>query len=380
MQTRSKLFLATLLAGCLAVALATLRQPTPALSPQPAIPVRVISVEQRDVPRSLQAIGAVKAGQNVEVRPQVDGLLMRIAVMEGQQVKRGDLLAVLDDRSARAQLDQARAQLRQSEARLRVAQIDLARYRQLGDDKSISHQALDQQQALTDQLEAAVAGDQASIALARVQLSHTQIHSPVSGRVGIRNIDLGNFLRVGDTRSLFSVTQLDPVNVEFALPQRHLPMLHQLLSQTLPARVQALADEDSTVPLGDGHLLLIDNQVAAGTGTVRVKAEFANPDARLWPGQLVSVTLATEPLRNALVVPPRVVQRGLDGYFAYRVSADEVESVALRVLHQDSQLAVVEGVAAGDLLVSDGQSRLKVGARVLIVADTAVANDSGPAQ
>ncbi|WPP00791.1 efflux RND transporter periplasmic adaptor subunit [Pseudomonas sp. HR96] len=382
MQIRSKLLLAALLACCLAVALSTLRRPAPALGVQPVIPVRVISVEQRDVPRSLDAIGAVKARHNVEVRPQIDGLLMRIAVKEGQQVKTGDLLAVFDDRAARATLAQATAQLRQSQAQLRVAQIDLDRYRQLGGDKSISHQVLDQQHALTEQLEAAVAGDQASVALAQVQLSHTLIHSPASGRVGIRNIDPGNVVRAGDAQGLFSVTQLDPITVEFALPQRHLAMLHQLAGQIPPAQVQARADEGSegAAPLGEGHLVLIDNQVAGGTGTVRVKAEFANPHARLWPGQLVNVSLATEPLRDALVVPTRVVQRGLENHFAYRVNGEEVESVPLRVLFQNSELTVVEGVARGDTLVSDGQSRLKPGARVQVVGESSTASAKGPAQ
>ncbi|UVM55130.1 efflux RND transporter periplasmic adaptor subunit [Pseudomonas sp. B21-012] len=337
-----------------------------------AIPVRVVSVKQQDVPRFVSGIGSVLSLHSVVIRPQVEGVLTQLLVKEGQAVKQGDLLATIDDRSIRASLEQAKAQLGQSQAQLQVAEVDLKRYRLLSTDNSVSKQTLDQQQALFNQLKATVLGNQAAIAAAQVQLSYTQIRSPVTGRVGIRNVDAGNFLRVADTQGLFSVTQIDPIGVEFSLPQQLLPTLQGLLTAPTPAVVQAYLEGDGDsggTLLGEGRLSLIDNQVAANTGTIRVKAEFANPDARLWPGQLVTLKLQTALDQKALVVPPQVVQRGIDGHYVYRLNGDKVDSVPVKVLYQDSVLNIIAGVAAGDRLVSDGQSRLKPGAHVEIAPE-----------
>jgi len=346
------------------------RQPAPANRAQTAVPVRVVSVAQQDVPRYASAIGSVLSLHSVEVRPQVEGILTQVLVKEGQWVKQGDLLATLDDRSIRASLDQARAQLGQSQAQIQVAGVDLKRYRLLSSDDGVSKQTLDQQQALVNQLQATVKGNQAAIANAEVQLSYTQIRSPVTGRVGIRNIDPGNLVRTSDTQGLFSVTQIDPIAVEFSLPQQMLPTLQGLLKAQAPALVEAYMDADGERNLlGAGHLALIDNQVSANTGTVRVKAEFDNKDGLLWPGQLVTVRLRTAMDEDALVVPPPVVQRSIDGHFVYRVDGDKVTSVPVKVLYQDSTLNIVAGVKAGDQLVLDGQSRLKSGSRVEITPD-----------
>jgi len=365
-----------LLAGLALLALVALaswygqRHEAPAPRAQAAIPVRVVSVAEQDVPRFASAIGSVLSLHSVEVRPQVEGILTQVLVKEGQWVKQGDLLATLDDRSIRASLDQARAQLGQSQAQIQVAGVDLKRYRLLSTDDGISKQTLDQQQALVNQLQATVKGNQAAIANAEVQLSYTQIRSPVTGRVGIRNIDPGNLVRTSDTQGLFSVTQIDPIAVEFSLPQQMLPTLQTLLKAPTPALVQAYMDADGERNLlGEGHLALIDNQISANTGTVRVKAEFANKDGRLWPGQLVTLRLRTAVDENALVVPPTVVQRSIDGHFVYRVDGDKVTSVPVKVLYQDSTLNIVAGVKAGDQLVLDGQSRLKPGARIEITPD-----------
>lgn len=346
------------------------RQPAPAARAQTAVPVRVVSVAQQDVPRYASAIGSVLSLHSVEIRPQVEGILTQVLVKEGQWVKEGDLLATLDDRSIRASLDQARAQLGQSQAQIQVAGVDLKRYRLLSSDDGVSKQTLDQQQALVNQLQATVKGNQAAIANAEVQLSYTQIRSPVTGRVGIRNIDPGNLVRTSDTQGLFSVTQIDPIAVEFSLPQQMLPTLQGLLKAQTPALVEAYMDADGERNLlGAGHLALIDNQISANTGTVRVKAEFDNKDGLLWPGQLVTVRLRTAMDQDALVVPPPVVQRSIDGHFVYRVDGDKVTNVPVKVLYQDSTLNIVAGVKAGDQLVLDGQSRLKPGSRVEIPPD-----------
>ena len=339
------------------------------------VPVRVVQVLEQDVPRYVSGIGAVLSLHSVTIRPQIDGILTAIQVEEGQTVKAGDLLATLDDRSIKASLDQARAQLGQNQAQLQVALVDLKRYQLLSVDNGVSRQTLDQQQALVNQLKASAQGDQATIAAAQVQLSYTQIQSPVSGRVGIRAVDAGNFLRVSDAQGLFSVTQIDPIAVEFSLPQQQLPLLHELLMAEQPARVKAFIGnaDNSATPLGEGRLSLIDNQVSATTGTIKAKAQFDNPTQSLWPGQLVNVEVQTGLQRDALVVPPQVVQRGLDNYFVYRVNGDKVETVPVQLTFQDTELSIITGVNPGDALVSDGQSRLKPGSRVEVLSEPTAA-------
>ncbi|MDH0748399.1 efflux RND transporter periplasmic adaptor subunit [Pseudomonas sp. GD03842] len=357
------------LVGGLAVGLWTFTRPAPKRITAPtAVPVQVVNVVREDVPRYATGIGSVLSLQNVVVRTQVDGILTRLMVKEGQRVKAGDLLATIDDRSIRAALGQANAQLSQSQAQLNVAEIDLKRYKLLTQDNSIPKQQFDQQQALVNQLKATVQGNQASINAAQVQLSYTQIRSPVTGRVGIRNVDEGNFLRVTDANGLFSVTQIDPIAVEFSLPQDMLPTLHELLAAPAPAKVNAYMGDGTTgTLLGGGTLSLIDNQVAATTGTIRAKALFDNTTEKLWPGQLVSVRIQTAIDRAALKVPPQVVQRGIDQHYVFRVTGDKVEVVPVKVLYQNSDLVLISGVNVNDVLVSDGQSRLKDGAHIEVV-------------
>ncbi|MGZ0706334.1 efflux RND transporter periplasmic adaptor subunit [Pseudomonas piscis] len=345
---------------------------TAKLATPTAIPVRVVEVMRQDVPRYSSGIGSVLSLHSVAIRPQVDGILTRLLVKEGQQVKAGDLLATIDDRSIRAALDQARAQLAQNQAQLQVAQVNLKRYKLLSVDDGISRQTYDQQAALVNQLNATVQGNLAAIDAAQVQLSYTQIRSPVTGRVGIRTVDEGNFLRMTDSQGLFSVTQIDPIAVEFSLPQQMLPTLQRLIKAQSPAAVMAYQGADSDSPgalLGNGHLTLIDNQINTSTGTLRAKAEFDNAGQALWPGQLVTLKIQTALDQGALTVPPTVVQRGLDQHFVYRVKGQQVEAVPVQVLYQDSGLTIVSGVQAGDVLVSDGQSRLKPGSQVQVVGD-----------
>ena len=343
------------------------------LSASTAIPVRVVSVAQQDIPRFVSGIGSVLSLHSVVIRPQVDGILTQLMVKEGQRVKAGDLLASIDDRAIRASLDQAKAQLGESQAQLQVAQVNLKRYKELSIDDGVSKQTYDQQQALVNQLKATALGNQAAIDAAQVQLSYTQIRSPVSGRVGIRNVDEGNFLRTSDAQGLFSVTQIDPIAVEFSLPQQMLPTLQGLIAAQHPASVDAFLGADTDSPaailLGEGRLSLIDNQISATTGTIRAKAEFSNATQTLWPGQLVTVKIQTALDKAALVVPPTVVQRGLDSHFVYRVNGDKVDVVPVHVTYQNSDLTIVTGVQAGDVLVSDGQSRLKAGAQVEVLKE-----------
>lgn len=361
---------------CVALAIVawlSIRPTKTKLSASSAIPVRVVSVAQQDIPRFVSGIGSVLSMHSVVIRPQVDGILTKLQVKEGQLVKAGDLLASIDDRAIRASLDQAKAQLGESQAQLQVAQVNLKRYKELSIDDGVSKQTYDQQQALVNQLKATALGNQAAIDAAQVQLSYTQIRSPVSGRVGIRNVDEGNFLRTSDTQGLFSVTQIDPIAVEFSLPQQMLPTLQGLIAAQHPASVDAFlgADTDSpaAVLLGEGRLSLIDNQISATTGTIRAKAEFNNATQTLWPGQLVTVKIQTALDKAALVVPPTVVQRGMDSHFVYRLNGDKVDVVPVHVAYQNSDLTIVTGVQSGDVLVSDGQSRLKAGALVEVLKE-----------
>ena len=347
-----------------------------------AVPVRVVSVVEKDVPRFASGIGTVLSLHSVVIRPQIDGILTKLLVKEGQLVKKGDLLATIDDRSIRASLDQARAQLGESQAQLAVAQVNLKRYKLLSVDDGVSKQTYDQQQALVNQLKATAQGNQAAIDSAQVQLSYTQIRSSVTGRVGIRNVDEGNFLRASDAEGLFTVTQIDPIAVEFSLPQQMLPTLQRLIAAPDQALVKAYIGADGTTGelLGEGRLSLIDNQINTNTGTLRAKAEFNNAAQRLWPGQLVTLKIQTAIDKGALVVPPTVVQRGLEQHFVYRVQGDKVESVPVEMVYQDSGMHIIKGVNAGDQLVSDGQSRLKPGASIQILGDPPALAKTGQAQ
>jgi RND family efflux transporter MFP subunit len=347
-----------------------------------AVPVRVVSVVEKDVPRFASGIGTVLSLHSVVIRPQIDGILTKLLVKEGQLVKKGDLLATIDDRSIRAGLDQARAQLGESQAQLAVAQVNLKRYKLLSVDDGVSKQTYDQQQALVNQLKATAQGNQAAIDSAQVQLSYTQIRSPVTGRVGIRNVDEGNFLRASDAEGLFTVTQIDPIAVEFSLPQQMLPTLQRLIAAPDQALVKAYIGADGATGelLGEGRLSLIDNQINTNTGTLRAKAEFNNAAQRLWPGQLVTLKIQTAIDKGALVVPPTVVQRGLEQHFVYRVKGDKVESVPVEMVYQDSGTHIIKGVNPGDQLVSDGQSRLKPGASIQILGDPPALAKTGQAQ
>ena len=374
MQIQRKTALIVGVLVVLAVAAWALTRPAKTkLAAPTAIPVRVVSVVQQDIPRFVSGIGSVLSLHSVVIRPQVDGILTKLLVKEGQLVKVGDLLATIDDRTIRANLDQARAQLGESQAQLQVALVNLKRYKLLSVDDGVSKQTYDQQQALVNQLKATAQGNQASIDAAQVQLSYTQIRSPVTGRVGIRTVDEGNFLRMTDTQGLFTVTQIDPIAVEFSLPQQMLPTLQGLINDPEHAQVKAYigADTDGETDnlLGEGHLTLIDNQINANTGTIRAKAEFNNAGQKLWPGLLVTVKIQTALVKDALVVPPTVVQRGLDQHFVYRVKGDKVETVQVQMVFQGSGQDIIKGVNPGDVLVSDGQSRLKPGSTVQVLTE-----------
>jgi multidrug efflux system membrane fusion protein len=330
------------------------------------VPVTVVEAHRKNVPLYLEGVGTAKARSTVIVRPQVDGRIVGIEFKEGQEVKRGDVLARIDPSTYQAQLDQTIAKKALDEAELVNARRDLDRYSQLGSD-IIARKTVDTQRALVEKLTAQIKVDDAAIANAKAFLDYTTILSPIDGRTGIRMVDVGNLVRASDA-GIVVITELRPVSVLFTLPQQQLVQVHKAQAQG-PLAVQALGADGKE--LDRGTLQVVDNQVDQATGTVRMKAEFPNADLQLWPGQFVNVRLHVDTLEKVVVVPTLAVQRGPGGSaFVYVVQPDErVKQQPVVVAHQTEAEAVIShGVAAADRVVTTGFSRLKDGSSVSLPA------------
>jgi multidrug efflux system membrane fusion protein len=373
-ETISHGWTALLLAGVLAAApVAVMAEgpgPAPAGGP-PAVPVSVASVTRSDVPVVLRGLGTVQAYYAVQVRPQVDGVLVNIPVTEGQLVKKGDLLAVIDPRPYQAALDAAEAKKRQDEALLANAQADLQRYSSLAKQDFASHQQVDTQMAMVRQYTAAISGDDALIETAQVNLGFCAIKAPFDGRVGLRTVDPGNFVRAAEATPILPLAQLQPIAVTFTLPQDQLPAVQEAMAAGKPP-VVAFASDNSR-ELDHGTLLTIDNAIDANTGTIRLKAIFPNEASHLWPGQFVNASLTAGVSRGALTVPSAAVQHGQDRMFVYVIKPDQTAGLAPVVLMRDDGVTAViaKGVEEGQQVVVDGQSRLRPGARVTIITTPA---------
>ena len=331
-----------------------------------AVPVTVAEVIKRDVPVIERTIGTVQPYQSVLVRARVDGTLDKVLFTEGQQVKPGELLAQLDPRPYVATLEQAIARRAANEATLTNARQDYTRYSDLANSQVASKQKLDSTKTAVALAEAAVRGDDALIAAARLNLSFTQITAPIAGRAGLRLVDPGNYIRAADNTAaaLVTITQIRPISLVFTLPQDTLPQIHAAMRRgTLP--VSAWSSDDSK-PLSDGELLTVDSAIDATTGTIKLKATFANTDDNLWPGQFVNVRMQIDMRPDVLTVPSNAIQRGQSGLFVFMVKPDK--TVAIRpvdVAQDDGKQAVVtKGLTAGDHIVVAGQSRLTNGTRV----------------
>jgi membrane fusion protein, multidrug efflux system len=350
--------------------------PAPEAGP-PAVPVTVAPVTRSDVPIVLRGLGTVQAYYAVQVRTQVDGVLVNIPVTEGQQVKKGDLLAVIDPRPYQATLDAAQAKKRQDEALLANAQADLQRYSSLARQDFASHQQVDTQTALVRQFTAAISGDEALIETAQVNLGFCAIKAPFDGRVGIRNVDPGNFVRAAEATPILPVAQLQPIAVTFTLPQDQMPAIQTAMAEGKPP-VIAFSSDNST-ELDRGTLLTLDNAIDPSTGTIKLKAIFPNQDSRLWPGQFVNARLIAGMNQAALTVPSAAVQHGQDRMFVYVVKPDQTVALAPVVLARDNGVTamIAKGLEEGQQVVVDGQSRLRPGARVTIIggAPKQAAND-----
>src|SRR5882672_2385920 len=288
---------------------------------QAPVPVVAGKVGRTDVAIYLDGLGTVQAFNTVTVRPRVDGQLQKVGFTEGQDVHAGDLLAQIDPEPFRAQLAQAVGKKGQDAAQLANAQIDLKRESALLEAKIDSQQVYDTAQALVNQLDAAVKADQAAIDSAQVQLDYTTINSPIDGRTGIRQVDQGNIVHATDTNGLVVITQLKPISVVFTLPEQSLTDIQKAMSSN---EVSVLAvDRDNTTQLGEGKLAVIDNQIDTTTGTIRLKATFANDDLRLWPGQFVNARLLLTTRKGGLIVPASAVQRGPDGSYIFVIKDDQ---------------------------------------------------------
>jgi len=333
------------------------------------VPVLVAAVTRADVPVYLDAVGTIKALNTVTVRPQVDGKLLSVNFKEGDDVKKGDVLARIDPVIYQAQLDQAIAKKAQDEAQLANSKIDLERYEKLAATAAINKQQADTQRALVAQNTALVQADQAAINNARAMLGYTTITAPLDGRTGIRIVDEGNYVRSADVNSaIVVITQLRPISVLFNLPQQELPQLNSAAAKG-PLNVEAQRSDTDEV-IDRGLLRVVDNQVDQTTGTVKLKAEFPNVDLQLWPGQFVNIRLLIDTLKQVVVIPTGAVQRGPSGTFVYVVKDDNTVTVRpITVQKQDETQTVVKGgLEPNERVVTTGFVRLTDGSKVSIAS------------
>lgn len=383
-MTRKSLWLGVpLLLGLGAAALwQYTRAPATAAIPRsaPAIPVIATTAQKQRVSDYLTGLGTVQAFNRVTMHVRVDGELQEVSFTEGQFVHTGDVLAKIDPRPLQATLDQAKAKRAQDQAQVISAQKDLQRAKSLIEKNFQTQQVVDQTQAKVDQLIAAIDADTAAIESAETQLSYTTIVSPLDGRMGIRLIDKGNIVHAGDAGGLVVITQVQPIAVIFSIPQDYLQAITAAMKQG-PLKVSAYS-RDNFTKLGEGTLLLIDNQIDAATGTLRLKASFPNEDDALWPGQFVNARLELAMRNDAVAVPAQVVQRGPNSLYAYVVKPDQtIERRPVKVGPARDGLAVIEqGLTPGERVVVDGQFKLRPGAKVAVTMMPGSENDALPAK
>src|SRR4051795_4201882 len=337
--------------------------------PDLAVPVLAATPRIQDVPVYLEGVGAVRALNNVLVRAQVDGKLIAVNFTEGQEVKKGDILGEIDPAIYKAQYDQAVAKKAQDEAQLANMRLDLTRYQQLAASNAGSKQQADTQRAVVAQQEALVNADQAAIDNAKATLGYTKIIAPLSGRAGLRQVDQGNIIRAADVTGLVIITQLQPIAVQFSLPQQQIVRVNAAAGKGVLA-VGVFGNDGVTV-VDTGTLKGIDNQVDPTTGTLKLKAEFPNAKFQLWPGQFVNVRLKVETLEKAIVVPTSAVQRGPIGTFSYVIGPDNVATAKPVVVTQQNEndAVIASGLSISDRVVTTGFANLSDGAKVLIGTD-----------
>jgi multidrug efflux system membrane fusion protein len=356
-------FACGLMSGCSSASSNSKQQKAQAAGPH-AVSVAVAPVVEQDVPVYLEGLGSVTAFNTANIKSRIDGQIMRVNFTEGQTVKQGELLIVIDPRPYQVMLEQMQAQLFKDEATLRDAQLNLQRYTTLIPSGSIAQQQVDTQKSLVDQLDGQVRTDQAQIDNAKLQLIYCNITAPFTGRVGLRQVDPGNIVHASDTTPMLILTQLQPIAVIFTLPEDQLPTVSQhMKSATL--QVEAYSRDDQT-KLATGKLLTIDNQIDQTTGTAKLKAVFDNKDNQLWPNQFVNTNLLLETRKNSTVLPTAAILRGPQGTFVYAVKPDKtVEARTVTIsLTQGNNTVITAGLNPGDTVVTDGQDKLQTGSKI----------------
>jgi multidrug efflux system membrane fusion protein len=362
-----RLILAALSAACVALSGCTSadsKQQKAQAAGSHSVSVAVATVQRQDVPVYLVGLGSVSAFYTANIKSRVDGQIMRVNVREGQVVKEGDPLIVVDPRPYQVQLEQVQAQLFKDQASLRDARLNLDRYTTLIPSGSIAQQQVDTQKSTVDQLDGQVRTDQAQIDNAKLQLVYCNITAPFTGRVGLRQVDPGNIVHAADTNPMLILTQLQPIAVIFTLPEDQLPTVAQHMKNT-SLQVEAYSRDDQT-KLATGKLQTIDNQIDPTTGTAKLKAVFDNKDNQLWPNQFVNANLLLETRKNSTVVPTAAILRGPQGAFVYAVKPDKtVDARPITIsLTQGNSTLITAGLNPGDVVVTDGQDKLQTGSKV----------------
>jgi multidrug efflux system membrane fusion protein len=336
-------------------------------APTPPTPVVAAAVDAHPVPIYLRGVGTVIAFNNVVLRSQITGPLIKVSFVQGQTVHKGDVLAEIDPRPYKAQLDQAIANRERDQAQLLNAQANLGRYVPLQEKGFATGQLVDTQKAQVAQLEAAVKSDQAVIENAQVNLSYTKLTAAIDGVTGIRQIDEGNIIHPTDANGLVDLTQIQPISLIFTLPQATFPEIQKEMAKG-PVKVLAYSQDEKT-KLDEGELLLIDNQINQTTGTIRLRATFPNTQRLLWPGELVNARLLLRTEPDGLTIAPAAVQQGPKGSYVYVVMPDpsvQVRPVQIAQI-SDGQALINSGLKAGETVVVDGQYRLQSGTHVTIL-------------
>jgi multidrug efflux system membrane fusion protein len=362
---RSRAFFVAALAASVALSLSCsesgdAKSKAQAASTRP-VSVAITKVQKQDVPVYLVGLGSVTAYYTANIKSRVDGQIMRVNFQEGQTVKEGDLLLVIDPRPYQVQLEQMQAQLFKDQASLRDARLNLDRYTTLIPSGSIAQQQVDTQKSLVDQLDGQVRTDQAQIDNAKLQIVYCNITAPFTGRVGLRQVDPGNIVHAADTNPMLILTQLQPIAVVFTLPEDELPTVADHMKNA-SLSVEAYS-RDNEIKLATGKLQTIDNQIDLTTGTAKLKAVFDNKDNKLWPNQFVNANLLLETRKDSTVVPTAAILRGPQGTFVYRAKDDKtVEARNVDVsLTQGNTAIIANGLNPGDVVVTDGQDKLQTG-------------------